>query len=584
MKRRRFSPSAPTSLSRNPSRADNADDAVKISLTYRNKIDPEYVGQLLGIEDAEQVKKELVGKDLAFVNPDGGLMEAPFEYLSGNVRAKLEKAEEAAKDDPIYDKNVQALKRVQPEDLKVDQIYFRLGTPWVPTESVEDFIREVLHMDASVSHTQTEEMSRFSVTTTDSLSAEAKNTYGTERADAISLIDDTLNLRFTTIYDVWEEPNGTEHRELNKEATAAAKDMQRRINERFIEWAKNSEKWGPEYATVYNRDMNNSVLMEVPVPDLKHYPNASTEITLYPHQKRAVSRGLMQSYLAAHEVGTGKTFIFATLAMEMRRLGTARKPMIVVHNSTVHQYAKAFRQLYPTANILVPDYNRLQAKNRKKLLGQIATQEFDAIVVPQSWFDMLSVSPEKEAAYIQTQVAEIEELIRQKEAEGEDKRKIRQIEKMKENKEAQISGPPRPGKQGRAPLVRGPEHRRPPHRRGPRLQTVRVFQQDAQHQGDRPGDRGEEHQAFPQKQGSPGEDRREKHRHRDRHADFQHDRRGLVDAPLRPARPPGSIQFQRISIPSPGTSAASSRTWKRPNPGASRWSSGSPATSTARSS
>ncbi len=420
-----------------PTRADNGDDALKISMTYRNRVDPDYIASLLGLEDADQAKKMLVSKDLAFVNPDSGLLEAPFEYLSGNVRDKLQKAEEAAKDDPIYDKNVEALKKVQPEDLKIDQIFFRLGTPWIPTQSIEDFGREVLRMDLQVSRMQTEEMSRFGVTFTGNLSAEAKNNFGTERANAINLLDDSLNLRFTTIYDEWEEDK-VKHRELNKEATAAAKDMQRRLNERFVEWAKNSEKWGPEYAQTYNRDMNNSILMEVPTPDLKHYPNASTEITLYPHQKRAVSRGLMQSCLLAHEVGTGKTFIFATMAMEMRRLGTARKPMIVVHNSTVHQYAKAFRQLYPTANIIVPDADRLEAKNRKKLLGQIATQDFDAIVVPQSWFDMLSVSPEKEAAYVQTQVAELEELIRQKEAEDEDKRKIRQIEKMKENKEARI--------------------------------------------------------------------------------------------------------------------------------------------------
>ena len=421
-----------------PGRADNADDAVKISFTYHNKIDPEYIAELLGQEDPEKVKKDLVAKDLAYVNPDSGLMEAPFEYLSGDVREKLEKAQEAAKNDPIYDKNVEALKKVQPEDLKVDQLYFRLGSTWLPTGSIEDFIKDTLKMDIGVTLTRTPDQTNYSLRGGKDLTAEAKNVWGTKRADALSLIDDSLNLRFTNIYDEWQDPDGTKHRQFNKVESAAAKDMQRRIQEKFVAWAKEHEKWGPELAKVYNQDMNNSVLMKVPVPDIKYYPNASTDIELYKHQKRGVSRGLMQSYLAAHEVGTGKTFIFATTAMEMRRLQTARKPMLVVHNSTVHPYAKAFRQLYPTANILVPDEDRLAAKNRKKLLGQIATQDYDAIVVPASWFDMLSVSPEKEAAYIQSQIADLEALIRSKEAEGEDKRKIRQIEKQKENKEARI--------------------------------------------------------------------------------------------------------------------------------------------------
>ena len=450
-----------------PASAASPEDAIKISLTYRSKIDLPYVAKLLNAEK-EAVRENLIKNRLAYLNPATGILESPDEYLSGNVREKLARAEEAVKDNHLYDNNVEDLKKIQPEKLGINQIHFRLGSPWVPTETIESFIAEFLDFkDAKVGYVRDTDSSRFTLTTSRWATTTPKiaNVWGVEGASALDLIQDSLNLRFTSVYDT-EYENNKPKQVFNAQKSAAARDMQKRIQDEFGKWVKGHEKWGQELADIYNRDFNNTVLKKFSVPDIDHYPNASHEIKLRDHQKKSISRNLQEANVVAHAVGTGKTFVFATTAMEMRRLGTAKKPLIVVQNATVHQYAKAFRQLYPTANILIPNKRQLAAENRKKLISQVVTGNWDAVIIPHSVFDMISVNPEKEAAFIREQVGELEKIIREMTDEDQDKRTIRQVEKLKEKKETKLKEPSRHQEGGLA-LFRSAGLRRPPHRRGP---------------------------------------------------------------------------------------------------------------------
>lgn len=427
-----------------PTHADSMEDAIKISMTYRNKVDAPYVTSLLGETDPEQVKKDLVLKGLAFMNPDSGLMETPDLYLSGNVRDKLAKAREAEKDNPLYQKNVEALTKVQPAPLTIDQIYFRIGSTWLPPDAIEAFVEDIMKVKTRAEFKQLPDQSRWTLSLEGDyyryrdLPAEVTNVWGVERADALQLINDSLNLEHTTIYDVWEDDNRNEHRTLNKEATDSARAMQARIQQEFQKWLKNNETWAPEVAEVYNREKNNSVLRTHAVPDIKYYPGASHAAELYPHQKRAVARAVQESVLLDHAVGTGKTYIAATWAMEARRLSTARKPVIVVQNATTHQYARVFRELYPAGNVLMPTKKDFEKSNRKNFVAQVSTGNYDAVVMPHSMFDMIRVSPEKEAAFLQSQLAAYNKLIGDMTAAGEDKRRIRQVEREKEKREVRI--------------------------------------------------------------------------------------------------------------------------------------------------
>jgi N12 class adenine-specific DNA methylase len=432
-----------------PAEAASPEDAVKISLTYRNTIDLPYIARLLKADkpvvseaEREEIKDILIKNRLAYQNPATGVLESPDEYLSGNVREKLARAEEAIKDNPQYETNVEDLKKIQPENLGINQIYFRLGSPWIPTETVENFIAEFLdYSGAKVSYIRDTDSSRFTLATGRwgfSGNAKITNVWGVEGANALDLIHDSLNLRFTSIYDTEMTEDRKPKQVYNAQKSAAAREMQRRIQEEFVKWVRGHEKWGKELADIYNRDFNNTVLKKFAVPTIDYYPNASHDVKLRDHQRRSVSRNLQESNIVAHAVGTGKTYIFATTAMEMRRLGTARKPLIVVQGSTVHQYAKAFRQLYPTANILIPTKRQLAAENRKRLISQVVTGNWDAVIIPHSVFDMISVNPEKEAAFIREQVGELEKIIGEMKAEGEDKRNIRQVEKLKEKKETKL--------------------------------------------------------------------------------------------------------------------------------------------------
>jgi len=417
-----------------PEYAEGIEDAVKISRIYRNKVDAKYIGNLLGVTE-DEARKRLLESERAYINPENGMLEPPDVYLSGNVKKKLEKVKAEVEERPEYKANIKALEAVQPEDLDIQFIHFKLGSSWIPNETVENFLQEVMGVRADVEQVRTQETSSWAIRVhSGRYDAKNTNTWGTSRREGHRLVQDCLNLKRTQVYDYWKE-DGKSRSALNKEDTLAAQAKQQQIQTEFLNWARGHEKWGDELAIKYNEEFNGSVLRNFEVPDIDFFPGASHEITLRDLQKKAVVRGLQESTLLAYGVGTGKTFTYITLAMEMRRLGTARKPLIVIQNATVRQYAKDFKRLYPQAKVLIPLDNQRKGKNRKKLLSQIATGDWDAVVLPHSFFDGIADNPEREAAFVREQLDMIEEAIDEfEEKEGKQSFTVKDMKALRKRK------------------------------------------------------------------------------------------------------------------------------------------------------
>lgn len=411
-----------------PEAAESVEDGVNLSLIYRGNIDLHYIAKVTG-KDQDGVRKEILESGAAYLNPVSGLLEASDEYLSGNVVRKLREAEAAVKENKDFEKNVKALKGVQPKFIDIEQAHFRLGTPWIPTESVEGFLEESLGVEAKVELVRTKEFTRFHVRiTNDRYSTKNEKTWGVswkqkshEQEDeekatgsvrtllGTDLIEDALNLKIAEATDTIDVGDRKSIQRKNKNASIAAQDKQNEIQDAFRTWARGHKKWASEYAKLFNENENQYKVREFPVPTITHFPNASQDITLRDEQKRAVMRGLRESALFAYGVGTGKTYIIITTAMEMRRIGTARKPCIVVQNSTLGQYASSFRRLYPGATVLIPNEKQRSAKQRNRLMMQIAQNDWDAIIIPKSFANMIADDPAREQAYVQEQIDMMEE-------------------------------------------------------------------------------------------------------------------------------------------------------------------------------
>jgi len=420
-----------------PDVAENIDDALKLSRVYRARLDVNYISDLIGGEP-ELVKKELVDEGKAFVDPETGRLEPPDIYLSGNVKKKLRFAQAHVSDNPEYKPNIKALEAVIPEDIDLQFISFRLGSTWVPTDLVRDFLKDTMDIDADISISKTSDTTAWSVEVTGG-AYEAKNTetWGTSRVPGHKLVKDALNLKRTIVTDYWYD-DGVRRQKKNQEESTIAQQKQNEIDTAFVDYAKSHEKWKDELQTKYNEEKNGHVIREFPVPDIDSFPGASKDITLRPIQKKAVARALQESSLLAYGVGTGKTFSFITLAMEMRRLKSARKPLIVVHNSTIGQYSGSFKQLYPQAKILIPDDIQRTAKNRKKLLSQIATGDWDAVVLPHSFFDGIADDPQREAAFVQETIEEMEAAIEEMEAAEGNSFNVKDMKKLVKKKRVKL--------------------------------------------------------------------------------------------------------------------------------------------------
>jgi N12 class adenine-specific DNA methylase len=410
---------------------ETAAEALAISLNETGRIHWPMMEKLTG-HSAKQLQRELEG--LVYRNPEGE-WETADRYLSGNVRAKLKTAEAAATLDPSYRRNVDALKEVQPVDLLPGDISARLGSSWIPASDVRTFVAELLETPESaitVSHSGA--IATWALTLDYAAKSTVSNTttHGTTRALASDLIDDALNGRAPTIYDQIDKDT----RVVNQQETIAAREAQQKIKDRFSEWIWQDEERATRLARFYNDRFNNIRLRSYDGSHLT-FPGMNRSLLrrndLDKHQKDAVWRVLQNdSTLLAHCVGAGKTAVMTVSAMEMKRLGLAAKPMIVVPNHLVEQWGAAFLALYPHAQIFVAGKEAFASGNRQKAMSRIATGTYDAVIVSHSSFEKLPVSDETFGRFVGKQIEQIEEAVYEARAEkGDNRRIVKELEKAK---------------------------------------------------------------------------------------------------------------------------------------------------------
>lgn len=411
---------------------DTAAEALAISLNEHGKIHWPRMRALTG-RGEKQLQREL--DDLIYRNPSGVEWETADRYLSGNVREKLKEAETAAHIDPTYRRNVEALKAVQPPDLLPGDISARLGSSWIPASDVRDFLAELL---GTPSHNVTVNHSGAIATWTVSLDGFAKSsvsnvaTHGTPRVRAHELIEDALNSRVPTVYDQLDKDT----RVINQQETLAAREKQQQLKEKFSEWIWKDDDRAHRLARQYNDTFNNLRLRTYDGSHLT-FPGMNKSILrqgdLDKHQKDAVWRTLQSdTTLLAHSVGAGKTWEVTASAMEMRRLGLATKPMIVVPNHLVDQWGAAFLMLYPQANIFVAGREHFAKGNREKAMSRIATGNYDAVIVSHRSFEFLPVSDPLFQRFVGKQVDLLENAILEAKAEkGDTRRIVKELEKAK---------------------------------------------------------------------------------------------------------------------------------------------------------
>ena len=425
---------------------DNANDALIVSLSEKARVDIEFMQQLCG-KDVDELIKELEGE--IFKVPGEDRYVTADEYLSGNVREKLEVAERFyINGDEYYESNVKYLKEVQPKDLSASEISVRLGSTWIPTEDIKMFIINLLNPTFYASHNikvhYMESTSEWNIEgkNYDRYNVKATNTYGTSRANAYKIIEDSLNLKDTRIYDYKEDENGKKIAELNKKETAIAQAKQEQIELAFEEWIWKDPERRERLTKVYNERFNSIRPREYDGSHIK-FDGMNPEITLRTHQVNAIARILYGgNTLLAHEVGAGKTFEMVAAAMESKRLGLCNKSLFVVPNHIVEQFGQEFLQLYPSANILVTTKKDFETANRKKFCSRIATGDYDAVIISHSQFEKIPMSVERQVAIIEKQIRDITLGIQDLKNNNGERFSIKQMEKTKkslENKMAKLN-------------------------------------------------------------------------------------------------------------------------------------------------
>lgn len=403
-------------------------EALLVSLNDKGRVDLDYIVSLCQLPEPE-VLAALDG--LVYETPSGEFTTAD-DYLSGEVRQKLREAERAAQFDPMFQKNVAALKSVQPADLGRDEIIVRLGSAWVPEGVVGDFVSSLVpSFSGKVTYIPTlatwkiENNSAWSRS-----SVEATQTWGTSRANAFELIEDILNLRTTTITDEVRDPDGSVRRVVNDNETIAAQAKQLEIKQRFTKWVWQDDERAATLIRIYNDRFNAYRKREYDGGHLA-LPGMSADITLYHHQNNSIWRILQsKATLLAHCVGAGKTFTMIAAAMELKRLGLCHKSLIVVPNHLPAQWAAEAIRLYPNIRLLAPGKEHLTASQRGELLSRIATSDYDAIIIPQTAFKMLPVNPDTVRDYIQQEIDTLTEYLEDFEsAGGNNKRSVKEIQR-----------------------------------------------------------------------------------------------------------------------------------------------------------
>ena len=421
---------------------DTASEALAVSLAEKAAIDFEYMSELSG-KDRDTLIRELTG--VIFKNPISEEWETADAYLSGNVRNKLETAENFAKNEPMYAVNVEALKRVQPKELDASEIEVRLGATWIPSKYIEDFMREVFEtpehlLDRDVIKIQYSDV-------TGQWNVKGKNadygnslvnmTYGTGRRNAYQILEDSLNLKDSRVYDIIVE-DGKEKRVLNKKETTIAAQKQDAMREAFRDWVFRDRERREVLVGKYNVLFNSTRPREYDGSHLV-FPGMTPDIELKDYQKNAVAHVLYgNNTLLAHCVGAGKTFEMTAAAMESNRLGLCRKSLFVVPNHLTEQWAGDFLRLYPGANILAATKKDFQPANRKKFCSRIATGDYDAVIIGHSQFEKIPLSAERQTAMIERQIEEITQSIEEIKAERGERYTIKQMEKMRKNLQTRL--------------------------------------------------------------------------------------------------------------------------------------------------
>ena len=421
---------------------DTASEALAVSLAEKAAIDFEYMSELSG-KDEDTLIDELTG--IIFKNPLSEEWETADAYLSGNVRNKLEVAETFAKNEPMYAVNVEALKRVQPRELDASEIEVRIGATWIEPRFIEDFMREVFETPEHLLNRDVIKIQYSDVTgqwnvkgkNADFGNALVNMTYGTSRRNAYQILEDSLNLKDSRVYDTVIE-DGKEKRVLNKKETTIAAQKQDAMREAFRDWVFRDMDRRNELVGKYNVLFNSTRPREYDGSHLK-FPGMTPDIELKGYQKNAVAHVLYgNNTLLAHCVGAGKTFEMVAAAMESKRLGLCQKSLFVVPNHLTEQWASDFLRLYPGANILAATKKDFQPANRKKFCSRIATGDYDAVIIGHSQFEKIPLSAERQTAIIERQIAEITQSIEEIKAEQGERYTIKQMEKMRKTLQTRL--------------------------------------------------------------------------------------------------------------------------------------------------
>ena len=421
---------------------DTASEALAVSIGERAGVDLSYMAQLSGKTEAE-LTEELAG--VIFKNPIGEKWEPSDEYLSGNVREKLQIAKQFAEDHPEYQVNVQYLEQVQPKDLDASEIEARLGATWISEDYITRFMAETFHtpryyVGSKVKVQYAEVTGQWNVMgkNVDSYgNALVTSTYGTQRANAYRLLEDALNLRDTKIYDTVQDADG-EHRELNRKETMLAQQKQELIKEEFKEWIFKDLHRREDLCKIYNERFNSIRPREYDGSHIQ-FVGMNPEITLMPHQKNAVAHVLYgNNTLLAHCVGAGKTFQMIAAGMESKRLGLSQKNLYVVPNHLTEQWGSDFLRLYPGANILVATKKDFEPANRKRFCSRIATGDYDAVIIGHTQFEKIPLSRERQIAMLEDQIADITFSIEEAAHQAGQNYTIKQLEKTKKSLQARM--------------------------------------------------------------------------------------------------------------------------------------------------
>ena len=428
---------------------DTASEALAVSIGERARVDLDYMASLLGTPgETDSIIRDLKG--VIYKNPEAGGgplngWETADEYLSGNVRKKLAAARAAAENDPIFAENVAALEQAQPKDLSAAEIDVRIGVTWIDPQYYTQFVHELLKppfylkKDIQVRYSPATGEWNVSGKSRDSLNNSlAYVTYGTKRRNAYAIIEDSLNLRDTRIYDTVHNPDGTTSRVFNAKETMLAQQKQEQIREAFKDWIWKDPARRADLCQKYN-ELYNAIRPRSYNGEHIRFSGMNPEISLRPHQRNAVARMLYGgNSLLAHCVGAGKTFEIVAAAMESKRLGLAKKSLVVVPNHLTEQWGADFLRLYPGANVLVATKKDFEPANRKKFCSRIATGDYDVVVIGHSQFEKIPLSPERQKAILQEQIDQVIDGIQEAKAQDGERYTIKQLEKSRKNLETRM--------------------------------------------------------------------------------------------------------------------------------------------------